>query len=62
MNKKTRKYFAIIIIIVGITILIMESTELINQGKIDYDMLIIGILNIIVGLIILGSSQKKAGN
>jgi len=62
MNKKTRKYFAIIIIIVGITILIMESTELINQGKIDYDMLIIGILNIIIGLFILDSSQKKAGN
>jgi len=60
MNKKTSKYIGIIIIMVGITILIMESTEFFEHGKIDYNMLIIGILNIVVGLLLLGSSQKKS--
>jgi len=59
MNKKTQIIAGVAIMIVGILIIGLEVPDLINNKQEDFGMMIVGLLNILLGSIILGTSRRK---
>ena len=59
MNKKTQIIVGVAIMIVGILIIGLEVPELINNKQKDFGMMIVGLLNILIGSIILGTAKKR---
>jgi len=59
MSPKTRKYVGIAIILIGIAIVGIKTVDLLIHKESGYAILGAGILNIIGGILIIGSSQKK---
>jgi len=59
MNKKTQFIVGIASIAVGIIIIGVEIPDILNNKQDDLGMIIVGLLNILVGSIILGTSKRN---
>ena len=59
MNKKTQFIVGIASIAIGIIIIGLEMPDILNNKQDDLGMMIVGLLNILVGSIILGTSKRN---
>jgi SNF family Na+-dependent transporter len=59
MNKTTTNIVGIIILILGLIISGFEIIDLKKASQSNYGMLTVGILNVLIGILILGLSNKN---
>lgn len=58
MSIKTRNIIGFIIILAGLVIIGLELSEILNNESEDLGMIVSGVLNVMCGFLILGSSKN----